>query len=456
MERFDPRAVASAPLRAIPDCGIVSGATNWPAGTGRDDRRSGQSDWVSMDIQRFRGLIAIQQAIGDGRGELQAVMDAIVNEYGVMPQSNGIVVEMRDGDQLFYAAASGTAAGLLGLRLPLNASLSGASILSGEPLSCIDSETDSRVNIEACRRVGLRSMIVVPIPHRGQTVGVLKYHSAEVDAFSEEDVLVAHLLVGPIAVGLSSVAEADALRAENELKSVVRLKEQFVSTVSHELRTPLTSIAGSLGLLENGLAGELSEQAKGLVAIAGRNTHRLKRLVDDLLDMDRIDSGRVAFHLAAVDLRSVMQDVAVQNEPFADQAGVRLALHIPGDAVMALTDTDRLFQAITNLVSNAAKFAPAGSQVRLSLDGARGHARIRVEDQGPGIPKDFRDSLFDRFTQSEHTAKLTSLPGTGLGLAISKGIIEQLGGSIRLDTRYKDGAAFEITLPLMGKAGAKA
>jgi signal transduction histidine kinase len=411
-----------------------------------------------MDLERFRGLIAIQDAVSAAGGSLQSVMDAIVGERSVMMQSNGIVVELRDGDQLYYAAASGTSADLIGLRLPLNASLSGMSILTGQPLYCEDSENDSRVNRAACRKVGLRSMIVVPIPHRGQTVGVLKYYSADQAAFDAEDMTIAHLLVGPIAVGLSSVAEADAIKAQTELQNVVRLKEQFLSTVSHELRTPITSISGSLSLLEAGVAGDMPEKASSLVAIAARNADRLKRLVNDLLDMDRLDSGKLSFDLTDVDLRGVLTNVVEQNEPFAKEAGVRLDLKMPVMPVMATIDPERLFQAVTNLVSNAAKFSPAGSVVMVELDASGPQARIRVVDQGPGVPVEFRQRLFDRFAQSDHTRGMTSLPGTGLGLAIAKSIVDQLGGTIRLDENVASGAAFEIALPLSmsGAAGVAA
>lgn len=404
-----------------------------------------------MDLDRFRGLIAIQQRISQTGGGLQSILQAIVDERSVMPQANGVVVELRDGDQLYYAAASGSSAPQIGLRLPLNASLSGMSILTGQPLQCDDSETDSRVNRAACRRVGLRSMIVVPIPHQGQTVGVLKYHAPTPGAFSEEDRLVAHLLVGPIAVGFSSIAEADAQRAQAELQKIVKLKEQFVSTVSHELRTPLTSIAGALTLLTS--SGEqLPDNIGPLVEIASRNASRLKRLVDDLLDLDRIEGGRMQYRFEETDIGALLLDVVEQTSTFVSQAGVRLTLDMPRGQVFATTDGDRLFQVVVNLISNAAKFSPAGSTVGVALMTGRDQIRIRVTDQGPGIPEEFRSRLFDRFSQSPHTHGLTKLPGTGLGLAISKAIVEQLGGKLSLDESYFAGAAFDIVLPVAAGA----
>lgn len=409
-----------------------------------------------MDIERFRGLISIQQSIGAARGDLATVMQAIVDEQSVMPQSNGIVVELRDGDQLCYAAASGTSASLLGLRLALNSSLSGLSILSGEPLYCADSHDDERVNRPACDRVGLRSMIVVPIPHQGQTVGVLKYHASEPRAFDDEDMLIAHLLVGPIAVGFSSIAEADAIRAKVDLQTVIRLKEELVSNISHELRTPVTSISSSLALLNSGGAGTLTPSSAKLVDIAARNAQRLSRLVNDLLDMDRIDQGRLSITLAEVDLRDVLRIVVEENAPFAAKANVVLELDAPDSPVETETDTGRLIQVVTNLVSNAAKFAPAGSIVQVALIDEGDQARIRVSDLGPGVPEDFRSRLFDRFSQAVPADKDAVVASTGLGLAITKGIVEQLGGRISLDETVPQGATFEITLPLLAPAERRA
>lgn len=401
-----------------------------------------------MDVGRFKGLIAIQQRISAAGGDLAAVMEAIVAERSVLPQSNGICIELRDGDHLVYAAASGTSQQQIGLRLPLNASLSGMSVLINQPLYCRDSETDARVNRKACRQVGLRSMIVVPIPHQGQVAGVLKYHSADPDAYGEEDMLFAHLLVGPIAVGMSSVAEADAERGRDELSKLVQLREELVSTVSHELRTPITAIAGSLSLLDSGMAGALPESACNLVSVALRNANRLSRLVNDLLDLDKLDAGKLALDMQRVDLRAVMRDALEQNAPFAAKTGVQLVIDLPAYPVWAITDAARLVQTITNLVSNAAKFSPKGSIARLTLGCSDALAHIRISDNGPGIPTDFRDRMFDRFAQSAEGRASQHLPGTGLGLAISQAIVRQLGGTISLDEHYRDGAAFDIFLPM--------
>lgn len=400
-----------------------------------------------MPLRRLRGLIALQEAIAGADRDILSVAKVIVAERSAMPQADGAIVEFREEDMLRVVAASGTSTELLGLSIPIEASLSGKCIQTGEPQRCDNWDDDPRVSRAYRRKFDLKSMIVIPILRKGETAAVLKYHSSRPAAFDHEDLLFARLLAAPIGAALSRIAEADAERIGNELRDILRLKEQLVSTVSHELRTPLTSIAGSLSLLNAGAAGEVPEAARGLVAIAARNADRLRSLVDDLLDLDRIDSGRLGLNPEHVDLCEVLSEVVEANQPFALNLGVSLAAELPGAPLLITTDPGRLGQIVTNLISNAAKFSPPGSAVSLSLDQHEGRARIRVADQGPGIPAEFRARLFQRFTQSETTRGRSGLPGTGLGLAIARGLAEQLGGSLRLDESAAIGATFEVQLP---------
>ena len=397
---------------------------------------------------RFQGLINLQQKVLSAGSDLQAIMKAVVSEFSVMPQANGIVVELREGDQIVYAAASGTSESLIGLRLPLSSSLSGMSVLTGRPLACDDSETDSRVNRVACRRVNLRSMIVVPIPHLGQTVGVLKYYSPDVCAFAEEDMMLAHLLVGPLAVGFSNVGESDAERVSQELRQLIQLKQHFVAMVTHELRTPLTSISGSLSLIAAGAGGELPKRATGIVGIAARNVERRKHLVDDLLTFEGLRSESLTLNMQDVDLNSIVAAAVEEAAPYAQQTSATIELHTQDDEVLADVDGDRLLQAVTNLISNAVKFSPQGATVKITvaMDGVRG--LIRVEDEGPGVSQNFRKQLFQPFAQDKDVRRSTSIPSTGLGLAITKSMVEQMGGEVWLDETTTIGAAFLISLPL--------
>jgi len=231
-------------------------------------------------------------------------------------------------------------------------------------------------------------------------------------------------------------------------RQIARLKDELVSTVSHELRTPLTAIAGSLGLITAGAAGEIAPKAARLATIALRNAERLTGLVNDLLDMDKLHSGRMNFTFAVEDIAQLLAEAVEQNEPFAERHGVTLELNAPPRALMASLDYARFNQVISNLISNACKFSPAGSVVRIGLGARDDCALVRVADEGPGIGLDFRHRIFTRFAQEEGVHQAGHV-GTGLGLAISKAIVEAHGGTITLDESFTEGAAFDILLPLV-------
>jgi len=230
------------------------------------------------------------------------------------------------------------------------------------------------------------------------------------------------------------------------LKRVDRMKSEFVSTVSHELRTPLTSIRGSLGLIVGGVAGDLPPMAKNLVGIATSNCERLIRLINDILDSEKIESGKMRFDMQVTELAPLLAQVLVANEGFADQHKVKLALDIQAEGVMVSVDSDRLTQAATNLISNAVKFSPAESFVYIRLLCSNRRVRVEVADSGPGIPEEFRKRIFQKFSQAD-TSDTRQKGGTGLGLNISRAIVERMGGSVGFTSQTGVGTVFYFELP---------
>ena len=232
----------------------------------------------------------------------------------------------------------------------------------------------------------------------------------------------------------------------SELKRLDRMKSEFVSTVSHELRTPLTSIRGSLGLLAGGVAGALPDKARSLVDIARNNCERLIRLINDILDIEKIESGQLVFNSKALDLMTLIEQAVKANESYAEQYRTRLGVTaaLPGASVVG--DHDRIIQVLTNLISNACKFSPPGSTVDIALTRADGYLRIAVIDHGPGIPEEFKARIFQRFSQADST-DTKQKGGTGLGLSISKAIVERLGGTIGFESEPDKGTSFFFTLP---------
>ena len=231
-----------------------------------------------------------------------------------------------------------------------------------------------------------------------------------------------------------------------EMKRLSRMKSEFVSSVSHELRTPLTSIRGSLGLVAGGVAGAVPEAVRNLVDIAKNNCERLIRLINDILDSEKIESGQMRLALQVVALQPLLQQTLAANEGFANQHGVTLQLHAPDEPMLVNIDTDRITQVLTNLVSNAVKFSPRSAAVNITLSRRHKSVRIEVRDHGPGIPDEFRPRIFQKFSQADSSdSRLKG--GTGLGLAISKAIIERLGGDIGFTSTVGEGSNFFFELP---------
>lgn len=233
----------------------------------------------------------------------------------------------------------------------------------------------------------------------------------------------------------------------SERKRIEQLKNQFISTVSHELRTPLTSIAGSLKLMSGGVAGEIPETARQMLQIAIQNSERLSLLINDLLDMERLASGRISMNLKPQALVPIIELTLAQLQSYADQHQVILVFQSPPAlSPWARVDEQRFAQVMVNLLSNAVKFSHPGHSVTVNIAEHPDLVEIAVTDTGTGIPESFMPQLFEQFTQADASDQ-RSRTGTGLGLAICKALVEQMGGSIRVESTLGEGSTFTISLP---------
>ena len=234
---------------------------------------------------------------------------------------------------------------------------------------------------------------------------------------------------------------------------IERIRNEFVSTVSHELRTPLTSIRGSLGLLQSGAMGAMPDKAAEMVTIAYKNSGRLVRIINDILDISTIDAGKLALQMRIVTLAELLQQSVEANAGFAEKCEVRFVLEqvSVNDTVMA--DPDRLMQVVANLLSNAAKFSPPGSDVLIRVRPGSTKMRIEVQDSGAGIPEEFKAHIFGKFAQAD-ASTARRFEGTGLGLSIARKLTEAMGGSVGFDSMVDHGSIFYIELPRMDAAPA--
>ena len=290
----------------------------------------------------------------------------------------------------------------------------------------------------------------LPFPWRGCYVA--EAIRSGVVAVGEEDLYVrADGATFPVEITASPVVEDDELRGAvvvfrdvTQRREVDRMKNEFLSVVSHELRTPLTAIRGSLGLLAGGKLGQLTPRAGSMVTMALQSTERLTRLINDLLDMERIESGTRPLELAALDARQLVAGAVRQLDGLAAAEGVRLEVGACSGRVLA--DEDRIMQTLTNLLGNAVKFSERGDVVVADAQRTDGHVLFRVRDEGRGIPADRLESIFARFEQVD-SSDARQKGGTGLGLAISRTIVERLGGRIWAESELGVGTTLQFTLP---------
>ena len=226
-----------------------------------------------------------------------------------------------------------------------------------------------------------------------------------------------------------------------------RLQADFISMVSHELRSPLTSIKGSMGLLLSKAAGQLPPKAEGLLEIAHRNADRLVLIINDILDMEKISSGRLDFELETADLSELVAESLRANATAHQRFGLQIKCHGVDTPTYIETDANRIIQVLTNLMSNAAKFSKPGGTVEISVEKTPENVCVSVRDEGMGIAPEDQHKIFQRFADMANSDRATK-GGTGLGLSICKAIVEGLGGTIDFVSKEGLGTTFTFTLPV--------
>lgn len=245
-------------------------------------------------------------------------------------------------------------------------------------------------------------------------------------------------------IGVASLAQDVTERIRME-----HIKNEFISVVSHELRTPLTSIRGSLSLVMGGVTGELPEKTREMLEIANNNTERLLSIINQILDIEKIESGELVYKHQTVEIMPLIEQAIAGNSGYAHQFEVHFELGERTEGAMVRADPDRLMQVLNNLMSNAVKFSHKGDAVELGATRRGERIRVYITDHGPGIPEAFQSKLFDKFAQWD-ASDTRAVSGTGLGLSIAKGIVEQHGGQIGFETQVGRGSTFYFELPELG------
>ncbi len=312
---------------------------------------------------------------------------------------------------------------------------------------------------EPSELVGQHIGVLMPPRHRERLEQYLRNYPSDPDkkmvASSQEAVAVRkNDTTFPIEISVSEMRLGKRrmftgiVRDITERKRIEQLKSEFVSTVSHELRTPLTSIRGALGLLAGGRVGDMSTEAREMVDIARNNSERLVRLINDILDVEKIRSGKLDFRIKELDLDEVIKEAVEANQGFALEHNTKIVRVGDRQPVCVHADPDRLAQVLANLLSNAAKFSPEGQAIEVRMDVTASRVRVAVRDKGPGVPEEFRERLFERFAQADASDSRRNT-GTGLGLSIAKAIVERMDGTIGYEAANGGGGSrFYFELPI--------
>lgn len=251
----------------------------------------------------------------------------------------------------------------------------------------------------------------------------------------------------PQRLGDEIIGRVWSFRDISEREKLGRMKDEFISVVSHELRTPLTSIHGAVKLLLGGVGGDLSREVRDLLDLALNNSNRLTLLVDDILDLEKIESGQMVFQNKPVELSGIITQSMEANRPYGDKYDVAYRAGVLISDVQVMADPDRLMQVMGNLLSNAAKFSPAGETVTVRMVQTGEHVRVQIEDRGPGVPAEEGSQVFQKFYQVD-ASDAREKGGTGLGLSICQSIVERLNGRIGFLPNDMQGTVFYFDLPI--------
>ena len=340
------------------------------------------------------------------------------------------------------------------LRRLVNSSLIG--IMQGDFSGDIEEANDVLLNLigvsrEQVSRRGLNWLKLTSPEYHAPYENALRQlkNSGQSSSFEVELISKADQSI-PVMVGLAKLEGSDTewvgfVLDLTKQRESDRIKSDFISMVSHELRTPLTSIHGSLGLLDSGVCGELPVSAKNLVQIALKNSKRLGVLVNDLLDMEKLASGKMVLSFERTDLVALARNSIEANLPYATPLGVQFRFAEHPEQAWVTGDPNRLLQVFANLLSNAAKFSHAGDMVDIRILKQQGGFRVEVQDRGVGIPLAFRERIFRKFAQADD-GDTRHQGGTGLGLNITHSLIEMMGGAIGFDSEVGVGTVFWFTL----------